>query len=74
MSLLSSDAIESRLKQMPGWKISAGQLEATFTLPSFAHALLWMGAVGQLAEAANHHPDLFLHAAKQLGQLLRNAW
>jgi 4a-hydroxytetrahydrobiopterin dehydratase len=27
----------------------------------FAAALVWVNRVGELAEAANHHPDILLH-------------
>ncbi len=60
MSVLSTAEISDRLQSLPNWEITEGQLNRTFTLPSFAHALMFMGAVGQLAEAAGHHPDLLL--------------
>jgi 4a-hydroxytetrahydrobiopterin dehydratase len=38
----------------------------TYQTPSFAQAVLLIGAVAVLSEAANHHPDLRLHGYKQL--------
>jgi 4a-hydroxytetrahydrobiopterin dehydratase len=38
----------------------------TYQTPSFAQAVLLIGAVALLAEAANHHPDLRLHGYSQL--------
>jgi 4a-hydroxytetrahydrobiopterin dehydratase len=32
----------------------------TFSLPSFPEALLFVGAVGHLAERAEHHPDILI--------------
>lgn len=60
MSALEAFDIDRRLIDLPEWQVNEGQLTRTFVLPSFAHALLFLGAVGQLAEAAGHHPDLFL--------------
>ena len=61
MPQLSSDELAARLADLPGWELSAGVLTKTFTVRSFAHGVLFIGAIGQLAEAANHHPDLNLH-------------
>ncbi len=41
-------------------------LVRTYILPSFAHAVLMVGAIGQLAEAADHHPDLNIFGYKKL--------
>ncbi len=41
-------------------------LTRTYTLPSFTHAVVFIGAIGQLAEAANHHPDLKLFGYKHV--------
>jgi 4a-hydroxytetrahydrobiopterin dehydratase len=60
MSLLPSDELNQRLQTLPGWEIHNGQLTKTFKVTTFAHALLFLGAIGQYAEAANHHPDLSL--------------
>ena len=61
MPRLSSDELAARLKDPPGWEIAAGMLTKTFTVRSFAHGVLFIAAMGQLAEAANHHPDVNLH-------------
>jgi 4a-hydroxytetrahydrobiopterin dehydratase len=61
MPLLSADEIASCLSELPGWEVREGLLTKTFTVRSFAHGVLFIGAIGQVAEAANHHPDLRLH-------------
>lgn len=63
---LSEEEINKKLAELPGWTVSEGVLQRTYTLASFAHALLWMNAVGQLAEAAGHHPDLRLFGYKNV--------
>lgn len=60
-SLLNPDEINRRLSNLPGWEVCEGLLVKTFAVPSFAHGVLFIGAIGQWAEAANHHPDLHLH-------------
>lgn len=66
MTLFTADEIKSGLADLPGWEVREGQLTKTFTVKSFAHAVLFIGAIGQLAEAANHHPDLNLHGYNKL--------
>ncbi len=63
---LSEDEIKKQLAELPGWTVSEGMLQRTYTLASFTHALLWINAVGQLAEAANHHPDIRLFGYKNV--------
>jgi 4a-hydroxytetrahydrobiopterin dehydratase len=61
MPRLTNDQIKARLADLPGWEVREGQLTKTFAVRSFAHGVLFIGAIGQLAEAANHHPDVSLH-------------
>ena len=64
MAPLTESEIHSRLPDLPGWAVTDGLLTKTYTVRSFAHAVLFVGAIGQLAEAANHHPNLRLHGYK----------
>ncbi|MCC7360377.1 MAG: 4a-hydroxytetrahydrobiopterin dehydratase [Anaerolineales bacterium] len=66
MALLTPAQIEQALDQLPGWSVQAGKLTKEFTVRSFAHAVVFVGAIAQLAEAMNHHPDLYLHDYKQV--------
>ncbi len=42
----------------PDWELVDGTLRKTVECPSFAAALDFVVAVGHLAEAADHHPDI----------------
>lgn len=68
MSQTMSEAeIRARLAEHPGWSLGDdGQLHATFTFKNFAQTMLFVNAVGHLAEAADHHPDLFIYGYKNL--------
>src|ERR1700733_10086963 len=57
MATLTSEQVASELAATPGWTISDGQLTRTVTSKDFRDALLFVNAVGFLAERANHHPD-----------------
>jgi 4a-hydroxytetrahydrobiopterin dehydratase len=41
-----------------GWIDSEGALERTFELPSFPEAIAFVNRVADLAQEANHHPDI----------------
>jgi len=57
---LSETEAQSRLASVPGWTIENGELTRAFKLSSFPAALLFVNAVGYLAEGANHHPDILI--------------
>ena len=42
----------------PDWHLIAGKLIKTVVCADFVAALDYVGEVGRLAEAANHHPDI----------------
>lgn len=44
----------------PDWTIEEGQLRRQLRFPDFARALAFVDAIGAIAEAQNHHPDLLL--------------
>jgi 4a-hydroxytetrahydrobiopterin dehydratase len=51
--------------QLPeGYIDSQGALERTFELPSFRDAIAFVGRVADLAEEANHHPDIAISYKK----------
>src|SRR6185437_14836954 len=51
--------------QLPtGWIDSQNALEKTFELPTFQAAIAFVGRVADLAEEANHHPDIAISYRK----------
>ncbi len=52
--------IKSRLEKLPNWTLENGQITRTIELTTFPAAILFVAAVGHLAEAANHHPDILI--------------
>ncbi|MFB0836131.1 4a-hydroxytetrahydrobiopterin dehydratase [Arthrobacter halodurans] len=55
--LTSAQVLESGLDD---WRLLAQALHARFRTKDFASGLRFVNAVGEAAEAANHHPDLTL--------------
>lgn len=66
MPLLATSDLSAGLAALPGWQVQNGQLSKTYQVRSFAHGALFIGAIAQLAEAANHHPDVCLHGYKNV--------
>jgi 4a-hydroxytetrahydrobiopterin dehydratase len=61
MARLSREQTQERLSAIAGWSLTeAGEITRTFELAGFPEALLFVNAVGWLAETANHHPDIVI--------------
>ena len=55
----SEAEVEERLKQtLPHWKLERGWIRRTYRTHSWKSTLMVINAVGHLAEAAWHHPDI----------------
>ena len=60
MPLLSEQEVEERL-QGREWRREGDEIVRDFKFDNFAAAMVFVNAVAQAAEAANHHPDILLH-------------
>lgn len=58
MALLTAEEIERELATVPDWNRDGDSIVTTAEAPSFLLALDLVMAVGQLAEQADHHPDI----------------
>jgi 4a-hydroxytetrahydrobiopterin dehydratase len=62
MAKLSEQEIAALIPTAPGWIVvveeGMGRLKKTFTFGDFAEALAFTNRVGDLAEAADHHPRI----------------
>jgi len=56
--LLSDDEIASRLKETVGWVAEDGKLIRKYKFANFAESLAFVNRVGEIAEKADHHPDI----------------
>ncbi len=57
--LLAEHEITERLRQIPRWTRDGKVVSRTWTFDDFPAALAFINRVGKLAEAANHHPDIY---------------
>jgi 4a-hydroxytetrahydrobiopterin dehydratase len=58
VALLSETGIEKALSDLPHWKRQGSSLARSLDLGSFEAAIAFVNRVAQLAEAADHHPDI----------------
>jgi 4a-hydroxytetrahydrobiopterin dehydratase len=67
VATLSDPEIEQRLAQAGGWRRADGDsIVRDLKFGDFAGAVEFVGRVAQLAEEANHHPDIFIHGWNQV--------
>jgi 4a-hydroxytetrahydrobiopterin dehydratase len=57
-SRLSPADIETALKLTPEWQLAGDEISRTFTLGNFVEAVEFVNQVTELAEDADHHPDV----------------
>ena len=64
MGRLSDDEIARRLAHAPGWSREGDEIVRVAELPTFLAAIDAVRRVADLAEAANHHPDIDIRYRK----------
>jgi 4a-hydroxytetrahydrobiopterin dehydratase len=58
VSRLDEAAVLDALRRTPGWERVGSEIRRTFRFRDFRQALAFVNRVGDLAEAAGHHPDI----------------
>ena len=58
MELLTEAQISAELATVPGWRRDGAAIVLATSHGDFRGALLYLNAVGYLAERAGHHPDV----------------
>jgi 4a-hydroxytetrahydrobiopterin dehydratase len=58
MTAFSPAEIALHLAALPAWQVKCGELVRTFQFQDFGSALRFVNRLGELAEAAGHHPDI----------------
>ena len=57
---LEPEEVNENLKRLNGWLAENDKLTKRFKFANFAESLDFVNKVGELAEAADHHPDIKL--------------
>lgn len=73
-TVYSPEEIEARLKEeLPSWYYEDGWIRRKYKTSGWKSTLMVVNTVGQLAEAAWHHPDLTVSYAFVIVKLMNHA-
>ena len=64
MDTLSDAEITQRLASLPGWERDGSRIRRTFSFDDFKGSMAFVNRVAELAEAADHHPDVDIRYSK----------
>ena len=59
--LLAAQEIDERLGALEGWHRDGDEIVRDIACKDFAAAIALVNAVAEVAEEANHHPDILVH-------------
>ena len=66
MALLTDSEIHERLAGAPRWRREGEQIVCERTFTDFVSAIAFVDRVAELAQDANHHPDILVHGYKHV--------
>jgi 4a-hydroxytetrahydrobiopterin dehydratase len=55
---LSADDVRVALNELNGWEFDDDKIVKEFKFTNFAESLAFVNKIGEIAEAADHHPDI----------------
>lgn len=58
MPNLKDAEIKEALQSLPEWYLSQNAIRRDYQFKDFTKAMLFVNQVAEIAEAANHHPDI----------------
>ena len=61
---LSPEDARTRLAGIPGWEIAGDAIRRRYEFASFAESIAFVNRVAQLADRADHHPDILIEYDK----------
>ena len=64
MAALTDPDINQALVKLPGWRREGKVLTKTFDRQSFRSSMALVNTVGEIAERADHHPDMLIEYSK----------
>ncbi|MFT3743238.1 MAG: 4a-hydroxytetrahydrobiopterin dehydratase [Pyrinomonadaceae bacterium] len=56
--ILDIQQLDNAMKTLEGWKVEGDLLKKSSKFENFAEALAYVNRIGDLAEAADHHPNI----------------
>jgi 4a-hydroxytetrahydrobiopterin dehydratase len=71
--IYSEAQIAERLRDLPGWFYEDGWIRRVYKTDGWATTLMLVTAIGYIAEAAYHHPDLAVTYARVTVKLMTHS-
>jgi 4a-hydroxytetrahydrobiopterin dehydratase len=69
--LLNDDEVASRLRPL-AWEREGDEIVREWRFENFLEAIAFVDKVAEVAEEANHHPDIFVHGWNKVRLSLTN--
>ncbi|HEX4010864.1 MAG TPA: 4a-hydroxytetrahydrobiopterin dehydratase [Solirubrobacteraceae bacterium] len=69
--LLNEDEVGSRLRRL-SWEREGDEIVREWRFGDFGEAIAFVNRVADIAEEANHHPDIFVHGWNKVKLSLTN--
>src|SRR2546430_2016324 len=69
----TEEQIQEKLKEFPGWWYEDGWIRRNYKTDGWPTTLMLVNAIGYLAEAAYHHPDLAVTWGRVIVKLKNHA-
>ena len=63
-STLAHDCVQSWMKKVPEWEHKENHIERIFEFDDYMSGMDFVNAVAEIAEGANHHPDMNISYAR----------
>jgi 4a-hydroxytetrahydrobiopterin dehydratase len=58
MAKLTPTQVKAALARVPDWKKKGSAISKTYEFKDFSKAMKFVNSVAEMAEKANHHPDI----------------
>jgi 4a-hydroxytetrahydrobiopterin dehydratase len=58
MAKLNENELQQALQHLPGWSVRNNAMERSYKFADFVAAMAFVNRVAELAEQAQHHPDI----------------
>ena len=58
MAKLSETELQQAMQNLPGWSVRDNAIERNYKFADFVAAMVFVNRVAELAEQAQHHPDI----------------
>jgi 4a-hydroxytetrahydrobiopterin dehydratase len=69
--VLNEDEIGARLRRLP-WELEGDEIVREWRFEDFMEAIQFVNRVAEVAEEANHHPDILIHGWNKVKLSLTN--